>query len=104
MKSPFLFHRVRRVHMVGIGGAGMSGIAEVLLNLGFAVTGSDLQTSEVTQRLSKLGAQIFEGHAAENVQEADVLVYSSAVRPENVELRTARELHVPTIPRSEMLA
>jgi UDP-N-acetylmuramate--alanine ligase len=104
MKTPKLFRRVRRVHMIGIGGAGMSGIAEVLLNLGFVVTGSDLQRSEVTQRLTELGATISEGHAAENVQHADVVVYSSAVRPENVELRTAHELRLPTVPRSEMLA
>lgn len=104
MSSPFLFRRVRHIHMVGIAGAGMSGIAEVLLNLGFVVTGSDLQLSEITTRLQQLGATIFEGHAAENVQGADVLVYSTAVRPENVELRAAREAHLPIIPRSEMLA
>ena len=104
MSSPYLFRRVRQVHMVGIGGAGMSGIAEVLLNLGFAVSGSDLQLSEITARLKQLGARINEGHAPENVQGADVLVYSSAVRPENVELRAAREQRIPTIPRSEMLA
>jgi UDP-N-acetylmuramate--alanine ligase len=90
--------------MIGIAGAGMSGIAEVLLNLGFVVTGSDLAASDVTHRLVRLGAAIHEGHAAEWVQGADVVVYSSAVRPENVEIRTARELHIPTIPRSEMLA
>jgi UDP-N-acetylmuramate--alanine ligase len=90
--------------MVGIGGAGMSGIAEVLLNLGFTVSGSDLHLSDITERLQQLGASIYEGHAPENVQNADVLVFSSAVRPENVELRAARDLRVPTIPRSEMLA
>ena len=104
MSTPKLFRRVRHVHMIGIGGAGMSGIAEVLLNLGFVVTGSDLQRSEVTQRLSDLGATIHEGHAAENVSPADVVVYSSAVRPENVELRAAHERRLPTVPRSEMLA
>ena len=104
MSSPFLFRRVRHIHMVGIAGAGMSGIAEVLVNLGFVVTGSDLQVSETTERLQGLGAKIFDGHSPENVQGADVLVYSSAVRPENVELRAARELRIPTIPRSEMLA
>ncbi len=104
MSSRFLFRRVRHIHMVGIAGAGMSGIAEVLLNLGFVVTGSDLQLSEITNRLQQLGATISEGHAAENVQGANVLVYSAAVRPENVELRAAREAHIPIIPRSEMLA
>jgi UDP-N-acetylmuramate--alanine ligase len=104
MTGPKLFRHVRHVHMIGVGGAGMSGIAEVLLNLGFIVSGSDLQDSEVTARLRGLGARISEGHAAENIQGADVVVYSSAVRPENVEIRAARELHVPTIPRSEMLA
>lgn len=104
MSNPKLFRRVRRIHMTGIGGAGMSGIAEVLLNLGFSVSGSDLQLSEVTDRLAGLGASISEGHAAENVLGCDVVVYSSAVRPENVEIRTAHEQHIPTIPRSEMLA
>ncbi len=99
-----LFRRVRHVHMIGIAGAGMSGIAEVLLNLGFDVTGSDLALSDVTERLARLGAVIHEGHAVEHVKDADVVVYSAAVRPENVELRAAREAHLPIIPRSEMLA
>jgi len=90
--------------MVGIGGSGMCGIAEVLLNLGFTVSGSDLQLSEVTERLARLGATICEGHSADNLKETDVVVFSSAVRPENVEVRRGRELHIPTIPRSEMLA
>jgi UDP-N-acetylmuramate--alanine ligase len=98
------FRKIRHIHMIGIGGAGMSGIAEVLLNLGFSVSGSDLQTTDVTERLRKLGAQITEEHQAENVQQADVVVYSAAVRPENAELRAARDLHIPVIPRSEMLA
>ena len=72
--------RVRRVHMVGIGGIGMSSIAEVLLARGFEITGSDLKKSDITRRLEDLGATIYEGHAAENVAEADVVVYSSAVR------------------------
>jgi UDP-N-acetylmuramate--alanine ligase len=104
MSSPRLFRRVRHIHMTGIGGAGMSGIAEVLLNLGFTVSGSDLLLSDVTKRLAQLGAAISEGHDAANVRNCDVLVYSSAVRPENVEIRAARERHIPTIPRSEMLA
>jgi UDP-N-acetylmuramate--alanine ligase len=90
--------------MIGIGGAGMCGIAEVLLNLGFEVSGSDLHLSEVTERLETLGAEVHVGHSAENLAGADVVVFSSAVRPENVEVRRARELHIPTIPRSEMLA
>jgi UDP-N-acetylmuramate--alanine ligase len=102
--SPKLFRRVRRVHMIGIGGAGMCGIAEVLLNLGFEVSGSDLQISDVTERLRELGAEIHQGHSADNLVHADVVVFSSAVRPENVEVRRARDLRIPTIPRSEMLA
>jgi UDP-N-acetylmuramate--alanine ligase len=104
MSASRLFRRVRHIHMIGIGGAGMSGIAEVLLNLGFSVTGSDLQTSEITARLGRLGALITEGHRAENLRDSDVVVFSSAVRPENVEMRAARERRIPTIPRSEMLA
>src|SRR3989339_233234 len=102
--SPKLFRRVRHVHMIGIGGAGMCGIAEVLLNLGFEVSGSDLQLSDVTERLRGMGATIHQGHSADNLIQADVVVFSSAVRPENVEVRRARDLHIPTIPRSEMLA
>ena len=98
------FRRVRHVHMIGIGGAGMSGIAEVLINLGFQVTGSDLQLSDVTKRLTGLGVKIHSGHSAENVLDADVVVYSSAVKPENVEIRTAMSAGIPQIPRSEMLA
>jgi UDP-N-acetylmuramate--alanine ligase len=92
------------VHFVGIGGSGMSGIAEVLLNQGFAVSGSDLKGSPVTARLAALGARIHEGHAAENVAGAHVVVTSSAVRPDNPEVREARRLLVPVIPRAEMLA
>ncbi len=90
--------------MVGIGGIGMSSIAEVLLNRGYRVTGSDLQKSEVTDRLESLGAEIFEGHKAEQVQQADVVVYSSAVKPsENSETQQAERLRMPLIPRSVML-
>ena len=96
--------RIRRIHMVGIGGIGMSSIAEVLLNRGYDVTGSDLQKSDVTERLESLGAEIFEGHKAEHVQQADVVVYSSAVKPsENPETQKAEELRTPLIPRSVML-
>ena len=96
--------RVRTIHMVGIGGSGMSGIAEVLLNLGYAVHGSDIAESASVIRLRDLGAKIGIGHAAENVQEAHVLVKSTAVREDNPELIAAREKGIPVIPRAEMLA
>lgn len=96
--------RTRHVHFVGIGGSGMSGIAEVLLTLGYRVSGSDLARSEVTARLETLGAQVYEGHAAAHVGEADVVVVSSAVRPTNPEVVEARRRHIPVIPRAEMLA
>ncbi len=99
-----MFAKIQRVHFVGIGGIGMSGIAEVLVNLGYKVSGSDLKSSSVTQRLSSLGATIFEGHRAENIAAAEVVVISSAVRPDNPELLAAREAHIPVIPRAEMLA
>ncbi|MCB1649050.1 MAG: UDP-N-acetylmuramate--L-alanine ligase [Gammaproteobacteria bacterium] len=96
--------RIKTIHFVGIGGAGMCGIAEVLLNQGYAITGSDIRASAVTRRLVDLGAQVFIGHRAENVVHADVVVYSSAVNPENPELSAAREAGRPIIPRAEMLA
>src|SRR5512147_97305 len=99
-----MFAKIQRVHFVGIGGIGMSGIAEVLLNLGYKVSGSDLKSSPVTQRLGSLGASIFEGHRAENVAGAEVVVISSAVRPDNPEVTAARTGHIPVIPRAEMLA
>ncbi|HLV60817.1 MAG TPA: Mur ligase domain-containing protein, partial [Fredinandcohnia sp.] len=92
------------IHFVGIGGIGMSGIAEVLSNLGYPVTGSDLRDNEATRRLQSFGARIFLGHAEENVGGADVVVYSSAVRDDNPELRAARAHGIPVIPRAEMLA
>jgi UDP-N-acetylmuramate--alanine ligase len=92
------------IHFVGIGGIGMSGIAELLLNLGYKVSGSDLKSSEITARLKGLGGIIFEGHAADRVQGADVVVISSAVRPANPEVVAARRLSIPVIPRAEMLA
>ncbi len=98
------FANIHRIHFVGIGGIGMSGIAEILINQGFAVSGSDLHLSEVTQRLSDLGAVIYEGHAGEHVRGADVLVYSSAVTPENPEILEAAERKIPAIRRAEMLA
>jgi len=99
-----MFAKIQRVHFVGIGGIGMSGIAEVLLNLGYKVSGSDLRSSSVTQRLGTLGATIFEGHRAENVPGADVVVASSAISTENPEIGQARDLHIPVIQRAEMLA
>ena len=98
------FRNFQQIHLVGIGGSGMSGIAEVLLSSGYAVSGSDLKQSPVTERLRKLGAKIFEGHHAENVHGAHVVVISSAVRPENVEVVEAQRLKIPVIPRAEMLA
>ncbi len=96
--------RIRRVHFVGIGGIGMSGIAEVLLNLGYGVSGSDLAESDTTQRLRRLGAEIFIGHRAENLGDADVVVVSSAVRKDNPEMAAAHDHTIPVIPRAEMLA
>ncbi|RPJ47290.1 MAG: UDP-N-acetylmuramate--L-alanine ligase, partial [Candidatus Latescibacterota bacterium] len=99
-----MFGRVRKIHLVGIGGTGMSGIAEILLNLGFRVTGSDLKLTEVTDRLEDLGATIVQGHGADLVQGADVVVASSAVREENPEIRKAHEAGIAVIPRAEILA
>jgi UDP-N-acetylmuramate--alanine ligase len=96
--------RVKRIHFVGIGGIGMSGIAEVLLNLGYRVAGSDLAESETTLRLRKAGAEIVIGHRAGNLGDADVVVTSSAVRPDNPEVAAAHEQAIPVIPRAEMLA
>jgi len=96
--------RTQRVHFVGIGGIGMSGIAELLSNLGYAVSGSDLKASEATERLRGLGVRVAEGHDAAHVGDAEVVVYSSAVRPDNPELADARRRRIPVIPRAEMLA
>jgi UDP-N-acetylmuramate--alanine ligase len=99
-----MFAKIQRIHFVGIGGIGMSGIAEVLLNLGYRISGSDLKNSAVTQRLAALGATTFEGHAAAHVAGADVVVTSSAISIDNPEVAEARRLHVPVIRRAEMLA
>ena len=99
-----MFAKIQRVHFVGIGGIGMSGIAEVLLNLGFKISGSDLKGSAVTQRLAGLGATIFEGHRVENVTGAEVVVTSSAIASDNPEVAEAHKLHIPVIQRAEMLA
>jgi UDP-N-acetylmuramate--alanine ligase len=102
--SLFKTRHAAHVHFVGIGGIGMSGIAEVLLNQGYRVSGSDLKASDITRRLQGLGATIFEGHRAENLVHADVVVTSSAVRKDNPEVVTARQRKIPVIPRAEMLA
>lgn len=99
-----LFQRVRDVHFVGIGGVGMSGIAEILLALGFRVTGSDLVESPTSDRLESLGARVWIGHHRDHVDKADVVVFSSAVPEDNPELVAARERRIPVIPRAEMLA
>jgi UDP-N-acetylmuramate--alanine ligase len=99
-----LFRKIRQIHFVGIGGAGMSGIAEVLLTLGYRVTGSDQGVSETTKRLEALGGTVFIGHAAANIAGAEVVVVSSAVRRDNVEVVEARRQQIPVIPRAEMLA
>src|SRR6266404_4245946 len=99
-----MFAKIQRVHFVGIGGIGMSGIAEVLLNLGYKVSGSDLRRSTVTDRLAKLGATIYEGHKAEHVAGAEVVVTSSAIGKDNPEILAARDIHVAVIQRAEMLA
>jgi UDP-N-acetylmuramate--alanine ligase len=99
-----MFAKIQRIHFVGIGGIGMSGIAEIMLNLGYKVSGSDLKRSSVTDHLKALGATIFEGHAEQNVAGADVVVTSSAISPTNPEVLEAHKLHVPVIQRAEMLA
>ena len=99
-----MFRKARRLHFVGIGGTGMSGIAEVLANLDYPVSGSDLAASPATRRLKKLGATVELEHRPENVRDADVVVVSSAVREDNPEVVEARRLGIPVIPRAEMLA
>ncbi len=97
-------HKVKNVHFVGIGGSGMSGIAEVLINLDFSVSGSDLAANATTKRLAGFGAAIYQGHAEENVKDADVVVVSSAVNEENPEVKAARAKKIPVVPRALMLA
>lgn len=99
-----MFKNIKKVHFVGIGGIGMSGIAEILLNQEFEVSGSDKSLTEITRRLSDLGMKIYEGHSAENLKDADVLVYSSAVTLDNPEVQEAVKRKIPIIKRSEMLA
>ncbi len=97
-------HKVKNIHFVGIGGSGMSGIAEVLVNLGFGVSGSDLADNATTRRLAGLGVRVVTGHASENVGNADAVVVSTAVTADNPEVVAARERHVPIVPRAQMLA
>ncbi len=99
-----MFRHVKRIHFIGIGGIGMSGIAEVLYNLGFVVSGSDLKRSKNTDRLEAMGIKIYEGHVAGNIGDTQVVVYSSAVRPDNPEVVLAKQNGIPVIPRAEMLA
>ena len=99
-----MFKKYQHIHFVGIGGIGMSGIAEVLLNLGYHISGSDAKLSPITERLSRMGAKIFEGHEAENIGDAQVVVTSTAVRADNPEVVEAVRRQIPVIPRAEMLA
>jgi UDP-N-acetylmuramate--alanine ligase len=99
-----MFKRYQHIHFVGVGGVGMSGIAEILLNLGYRVTGSDQKRNEAVERLEQAGAKVFIGHAPSQVEGAHVVVYSSAVTRENVEVQEAHQHGIPTIPRAEMLA
>jgi UDP-N-acetylmuramate--alanine ligase len=99
-----MFKRYQQIHLVGVGGSGMSGIAEILLNLGYRVTGSDLKRNDAVERLEGLGAKVCVGHDAANIEGAHVVVYSSAVSRDNIEVQVARHRGVPVIPRAEMLA
>ena len=99
-----MYRKQYHIHFVGIGGIGMSGIAELLLNLGYKVSGSDVKMSEITDRLKRLGGEIFKGHAAGNIEGVDVVVFSSAVDRDNPEIREALQSSIPVIPRAEMLA
>ncbi|MDN5925051.1 MAG: Mur ligase domain-containing protein, partial [Xanthomonadales bacterium] len=98
-----IMHAFRRVHFIGIGGVGMSGIAEVLHTLGYTVSGSDRAASATTERLRGMGITVQIGHAAEHLQDADVVVISSAIAQDNVELVAARKQRIPVVPRAEML-
>lgn len=97
-------HKVKHIHFVGIGGAGMSGIAEVFVNLGYQVSGSDLMNNQVTQRLAKLGIKVYAGHTSQQIAGADVVVISTAVKPDNPEVIAAKNKNIPVVPRALMLA
>ena len=98
------YSRVRKLHFVGIGGAGMCGIAEVLHNMGFVISGSDISENDSVKRLKRMGIKVYLGHNKENVEGIETLVFSSAINRENVELKEAMALKVPVISRAEMLA
>lgn len=104
MQKPHLMRRIKTIHFVGIGGSGMSGIAEVLLNRGYRITGSDQKINSATKRLSSLGAKLFQQHDAANIIGADVVVVSSAILPNNPEVEAAHQTHLPVLPRAQMLA
>ena len=97
-------HAIRHIHFIGVGGSGMSGIAEVLFNLGYTISGSDLSDSSTLRRLASLGIQTHVGHSAENVKGADAVVTSTAVKADNPEVLAARSRHIPVVPRAVMLA
>ncbi len=99
-----MYGKIKRIHFVGIGGIGMSGIAEVLINMGYEISGSDIGQSSTVKRLKDLGANITIGHSADNVEGSGVVVISSAIRADNPEVLRAKELNIPVIPRAEMLA
>jgi UDP-N-acetylmuramate--alanine ligase len=99
-----MFKKIQKLHFIGIGGIGMSGIAELLLNLGYHVSGSDLKQSQATERLGSLGGEIHIGHSPANIKDANVVIISSAVHADNIEVIEARKLQIPIIPRAEMLA
>lgn len=96
--------RIKRIHFIGVGGSGMSGIAEVLANLGYQVSGSDMRESTVTERLIRAGVEVFIGHSADYIKDVDVVVTSTAVAADNVEYQAARDARIPTVPRAQMLA
>jgi UDP-N-acetylmuramate--alanine ligase len=98
------YGKIKQIHFVGIGGQGMSGIAEVMLNLGYKISGSDLKETEITKRLAGLGVKIYKGHRPQNVKGADVVIISSAIKKDNIEVEEAKRLQIPVIPRAEMLA
>ncbi|HEY7535438.1 MAG TPA: Mur ligase domain-containing protein, partial [Thermodesulfobacteriota bacterium] len=99
-----MYGRIKNIHFIGIGGIGMSGIAEVLLNMGYRITGSDLKRSDIIDRLERLGAKVFINHRAENIGNTDVVVISSAIEKNNPEVIEAQSCKIPVIPRAEMLA
>jgi len=102
--SGYMYHKVKLLHFVGIGGSGMNGIAEILVNLGYTLTGSDLRRTDITKHLESLGVKVFYDHKSGNIGNADVLVISSAISPDNPEIITAQERGIPVIRRAEMLA